>query len=48
LVAHRRTAGGELIGHGVLVLGVSGCSVDAVDAFIDPSLADFFSAAGAA
>ena len=48
LLAHRRTAAGELVGHGVLVLHVSGRRVDAFDAFIDPSLADFFSAAGAA
>jgi RNA polymerase sigma-70 factor (ECF subfamily) len=45
LVAYRRAPGGVLIGHGVLVLDVSGARVDAFDAFIEPSLADFFTSA---
>jgi RNA polymerase sigma-70 factor (ECF subfamily) len=48
LVTHRRGADGKLHGHGVLLLDISGTRVDAFDAFIDPSLADFFSAAGSA
>ncbi len=47
LVAHRKGADGTLLGHGVLLLDVSAHRVDAFDAFITPSLADFFTAARA-
>jgi RNA polymerase sigma-70 factor, ECF subfamily len=42
VVAQRRTPGGGLAAHGVLVLEISGGTVIGIDAFIDPSLVSRF------
>jgi RNA polymerase sigma-70 factor, ECF subfamily len=42
VAAHRRTAAGALVSHGILVLEVAGERIVGVDAFIDPALPALF------
>jgi RNA polymerase sigma-70 factor, ECF subfamily len=42
VAAHRRTDGGGLVAHGILVLDVADDTIVAIDAFIDPALLPVF------
>jgi RNA polymerase sigma-70 factor (ECF subfamily) len=42
VAAHRRTDGGGLVPHGILVLEVAGKRIVGIDAFIDPALLPAF------